>query len=58
MTSLENKRKIEEFLQLKMKAPQIAKQLGLSVWTIRKWQQRIKKGDHFTLKWVDLKKVR
>ncbi len=28
-----------------LKSPQIAKELGISVWTVRKWRSRIKKGN-------------
>lgn len=40
-----------------LKSPEIAQQLGISVWTVRKWRNRIKKGVFYLHKWVVLKKV-
>jgi transposase len=45
MTSLEQRHEIKHLTQGGKKAPEIAAMLGLSVHTVRKWQQRIKKGD-------------
>lgn len=44
MTSLEQRQQIKQLVKQGIKAPQIAKTVQLSVHTVRKWQQRIKKG--------------
>jgi len=56
MTTLEQRRQIEALIKLGEKSPQIAEALGISVWTVRKWKQRLKKGVLCTLKWVAPKK--
>jgi transposase len=40
---LETKKLIETLLENGHKCPSIAKELGLSVWVVRKWAPRIKK---------------
>jgi len=41
--SLKQKKFIETELAKGTKCPSIAQQLGISVWTVRKWSSRIKK---------------
>lgn len=41
--SLKQKKFIETELAKGTKCPLIAQQLGISVWTVRKWSSRIKK---------------
>lgn len=40
-----------------LKSPEIARQLAISVWTVRKWRNRIKKGVVYLHKWDVQKKV-
>jgi len=42
--TLAQKKFIEKHSELGLKSPAIAKKLGISVWTVRKWNSRIKKG--------------
>ena len=42
--SLAQKKFIEKQLKLGQKSPSIAEALGISVWTVRKYKKRIKKG--------------
>jgi len=42
--SLEQKKYIKKHSELGKKCPAIASELGVSVWTVRKWKQHIKKG--------------
>ncbi len=44
--TLAEKKFIEKHSELGKKSPQIAEQLGVSVWTIRKWKSLIKKGGY------------
>ncbi len=44
--TLAQKKFIEEQAELGKKSPEIAKLLGTSVWTVRKWKTQIKKGAH------------
>ena len=44
--TLAQKKFIEKHSELGLKSPAIAKKLGISVWVVRKWSQRIKKGFH------------
>ncbi len=44
--TLAQKKFIEKHSELGFKSPEIAEQLGVSVWTVRKWGKRIKKGAH------------
>jgi len=44
--SLEQKKYIKKHSELGKKCPSIAAELGVSVWAVRKWKQRIKKGLH------------
>ena len=41
--TLAQKKFIEKHSELK--GPEIALELGISVWTVRKWRNRIKKGN-------------
>lgn len=43
-TNLEQRRKIQSLAASGEKSPAIAKELNLSVWTVRKWRQRLNKG--------------
>jgi uncharacterized protein YjcR len=52
MTSLEQRDQIKQLIKDGVKAPQIASQLGISVHTVRKWQQIVKKGVRCTHQWV------
>ena len=52
MTSLEQRQKIKQLVNQGIKAPQIAQALKISVHTVRKWQQRIKKGALCIPLWV------
>lgn len=58
MTSLEQRDQIKQLLKWGQKAPQIADHLGISVHTVRKWQQVIKKGVRSIRLWVDPKAER
>lgn len=53
ITTLEERQSIKLMVEQNFKSPEIAQQLGISVWTVRKWRQRIKKGTVFILAWVD-----
>lgn len=53
-TTLEERQSIKLMVEQNFKSPEIAQQLGISVWTVRKWRQIIKKGVVFILAWVDL----
>lgn len=55
--SLEQKQKVLDLISRGKNSPQIAALLGLSVWTVRKYRQRLKKGIHWYAKWVDQKVV-
>lgn len=44
--TLAQKKFIEKHSELGLKSPAIAKKLGISVWTVRKWLSRLKKGFH------------
>jgi len=44
--NLEQKKFIEKQTEQGKSSPKIAAELGISVWTVRKWRQRIKKGIH------------
>jgi len=44
--NLAQKKFIEKQLKIGIKCPKIAQELGISVWTVRKYKQRIKKGDY------------
>lgn len=44
MTSLEERQKMVSLSEQGYNSPQIAQQIGCSVWTVRKWLQRYKKG--------------
>lgn len=35
---------------------EIAEELGVSIWVVRKWRQRLKKGLRSLLLWADRKK--
>jgi transposase len=52
MTNLEQREKIKTMLGAGHSSMDIAKAVGCSVHTVRKWKYRIKKGLHFTRKWV------
>jgi len=43
MTTEVQRKRMIELTNQGLKAPQIAKELGCSVWTVRKWKQRFKK---------------
>jgi uncharacterized protein YjcR len=49
LTSLETRQTIKQLSEQGVKSPDIATQLGISVWTVRKWRQRLKKGGLNTL---------
>ena len=53
MTTEEQRMKMIELCNQGLKAPQIAKQLNCSAWTVRKWRQRFKKKRTYNHKWVD-----
>ena len=44
--TLAQKKFIEKHSELGRSSPAIADLLGVSVWVVRKWRQRIKKGKH------------
>lgn len=52
MTSLEQRHQIKYLTELGKKAPEIASTLQISVHTVRKWRQRLKKGVPCILKWA------
>ncbi len=54
MTTLEQRKKLMALLNEGMKAPQIAKELQISVHTVRKWAQRLKKGAPYIRPWGGL----
>jgi len=43
--NLSQQKFIEKQLKLGTKSPSIAEALGISVWTVRKYKKRIKKGN-------------
>ena len=43
MTTEDQRKEMISLSNKGMKAPQIANQIGCSVWTVRKWIQRLKK---------------
>lgn len=51
--TLAQKKFIEKQLEKGLKSNKIAEELGVSIWTVRKWQQRIKKGLSLAIQWVD-----
>jgi len=53
MTSLEQRREIQKLANAGKTAKQIAKALGISAWTAKKWSSRLKKGAHSIRKWGD-----
>jgi len=54
MTSLEQRQTIKEMVEQGIKCPAIAEAVGCTVYTVRKWKDRIKKGIRSTLQWVVL----
>ena len=57
-TSLEQKRQLQSMMQLGKTAKAISEKTGMSIRTVRKWVQRLKKGVPFIPRWVALSKVR
>lgn len=55
--SLEQKKFIEKQAELGVKSKQIAKALGVSVWVVYKWRQRLKKGAPYKALWAVPDKV-
>ncbi|MCB9080164.1 MAG: helix-turn-helix domain-containing protein [Lewinellaceae bacterium] len=51
MTSLEQRQQIRELVHQGLKAPQIAQRVKVSVYTVRKWRQRLKKGVPYLQPW-------
>lgn len=51
-TSLEQRRQIQEMAGSNQTAAAIAEALDISIWTVRKWQQRLKKGVRCIRTWV------
>jgi uncharacterized protein YjcR len=51
MTTIQERTRIIELSAQGMKAPEIAAQLGCSVWTARKWKQQFKKKVRSVQKW-------
>ncbi|MCB9315511.1 MAG: sigma-70 family RNA polymerase sigma factor [Lewinellaceae bacterium] len=51
---MDERKFIERQTEAGYKPAQIALQLGISIWTVRKWQQRLKKGGLFSPSWVVL----
>jgi transposase len=49
---LETKKFIETLWNTGRKSPSIAKELGVSVWVVRKWLQRLKKTQLLYPLWV------
>lgn len=45
--SLSQKKFIENQAEQGVKSEVIAQELGVSIWAIRKWRQRLKKGDPY-----------
>lgn len=43
LTSLETRQKIKSMSEQNVKSKDIAVELGISIWTVRKWRQRLKK---------------
>jgi transposase len=56
-TTLEQRKFIEKQAKAGRTSPKIAEELGISVWTVRKWRQRLKKTNLRFLKWVVPKKA-
>lgn len=57
MTSLEQRQRINELSNQGHKAPAIAEELGISVFTVRKWRTRLKKGDRIIPQWAVLRQA-
>lgn len=56
LTSLQVRQTIRDLAAQGKKSPAIAKQLGISVWTVRKWRQRLEKGGLFILNLAALRR--
>ena len=52
LTSLETRKAIKEMAKQGTKSRDIAIHLKISIWTVRKWRQRLEKGGQFTQQWV------
>lgn len=57
-TTLDERKFIEKSAEAGKTSPEIAKELGISVWTVRKWCQGFKKTKVPFQKWVAPKKER
>ena len=51
-TTLDERKFIEKQAEAGKTSSEIAKALGLSVWTVHKWRQRLKKTKAPFVKWV------
>lgn len=56
-TTLEQRKFIEKQAKAGRTSPEIAQELGISVWTVRKWRQRLKKTNLRFQKWVVQRKA-
>ncbi|GAB5555060.1 MAG: hypothetical protein Sapg2KO_46510 [Saprospiraceae bacterium] len=54
MTSQQVREQIHQLSENGLKSEAIATQLKISIWTVRKWRQRLKKGAVFIRKWEGL----
>jgi len=57
MTTEAQRMRMIELSNQGLNAPQVAKKLGCSVWTVRKWKQRFKKKQIYNRLWDGLKKA-
>ena len=51
-TTLDERKFIEKQAEAGKTSPEIAEVLGLSVWTVRKWRQHLKKTKMPFVKWA------
>ena len=52
MTSIQERETMLKMANLGHSSQEIADTIGCSLSTVRKWRQRLKKGDKFQVKWV------
>lgn len=50
--NLVQKKFIEDQVKQGKTSKQIAQIMGISIWTVRKWRQRLQKGGPFTQLWA------
>jgi hypothetical protein len=51
-TSLDDRKFIERLSKEGKTSEEISKQIGISIWAVRKWRQRLKKGAVYPRLWV------